>query len=79
MTTPRTPSFRLDGKTALVTGAGRGLGRAIAIALAEAGAESLLVSRNRQELEALAAEIAAIGGQARVTPCDITDLPPCAR
>jgi len=55
-------AFRLDGKIALVTGAGRGLGRAIAVALAKAGAEIVLNSRTPGELEAVAAEIAAQGG-----------------
>ena len=65
--------FRLDGKLALVTGAGRGIGRAAALALADAGAELVLNSRTRAELEALAAEIAARGGRARVLPFDVTD------
>ena len=65
--------FRLDGKVALVTGAGRGIGRAIALALGGAGAELLLNSRTPAELEAVAAEIAALGGQARVLPFDVTD------
>ena len=47
--------FRLDGKTALVTGAGRGIGRAVALALAGAGAELVLVSRTPGQLEAVAA------------------------
>ena len=65
--------FRLDGKTALVTGAGRGLGRAIAIALAQAGAELILNSRTPAELGTVAAEIAATGGKARTLPFDVTD------
>ena len=44
-------AFRLDGKTALVTGAGRGIGRATALALAAAGAELILVSRTPSQLE----------------------------
>jgi len=66
-------SFRLDGKIALVTGAGRGLGRAIAIALAGAGAELLLNSRSPAELDTVATEITAAGGQARALPFDVTD------
>jgi NAD(P)-dependent dehydrogenase (short-subunit alcohol dehydrogenase family) len=71
---PRTPSFRLDGRRALVTGAGRGIGRAAAAALAEAGAEVVLASRSSGELEALAGEIARAGGRAVPLPLDVTDL-----
>ena len=70
---PRMPSMRLDGLVALVTGAGRGLGRACAIALADAGAEVALVSRTQPELDALAAEIATRGGKARALAFDILD------
>jgi len=65
--------FRLDGKVALVTGAGRGLGRGIALALAAAGAELVVNSRTSAELDAVAAEIAASGGTARPLPFDVTD------
>ena len=65
--------FRLDGKVAMVTGAGRGIGRAIALALAQAGAEVILNSRTPPELEAVASEISAQGGRARVLPFDVTD------
>jgi NAD(P)-dependent dehydrogenase (short-subunit alcohol dehydrogenase family) len=68
-----TNPFRLDGKVALVTGAGRGLGRGIAIALAGAGAELLLNSRSPQELDAVAAEIAAGSGRATPLAFDVTD------
>lgn len=66
-------AFRLDGKVALVTGAGRGLGRGIALALSAAGAELVLNSRTPTELTAVAAEIAAAGGKARTLPFDVTD------
>jgi NAD(P)-dependent dehydrogenase (short-subunit alcohol dehydrogenase family) len=66
-------SFRLDGKTALVTGAGRGIGRAIALALAGAGAGLLLNSRTPVELDAVATEIEAAGGKARTLSFDVTD------
>jgi NAD(P)-dependent dehydrogenase (short-subunit alcohol dehydrogenase family) len=65
--------FRLDGRTALVTGAGRGIGRAIALALAAAGAELVLVSRTKSQLDEVAREIASAGGKARVAPFDVTD------
>jgi len=68
-----TDPFRLDGKTALVTGAGRGIGRAVALALAAAGAELVLVSRTRSELEEVAGEIARHGGRAQLLPFDVTD------
>jgi NAD(P)-dependent dehydrogenase (short-subunit alcohol dehydrogenase family) len=71
---PSSPSpFRLDGKLALVTGAGRGIGRAIALALGQAGAELLLNSRTPAELASVAAEIEAQGGRARPLPFDVTD------
>src|SRR5215210_698459 len=65
--------FRLDGKLALVTGAGRGIGRAVALALADSGAELLLNSRTPSELEQVASEIASRGGRARPLPFDVTD------
>src|SRR5215469_9813378 len=65
-------AFRLDGKLALVTGAGRGIGRATAVALAAAGAEVLLVSRTPSELDEVAREIAGAGGKARPVPLDVT-------
>src|SRR6266849_10644206 len=65
--------FRLDGKIALVTGAGRGIGRGVALALAAAGAELLLNSRTPAQLDAVAGEIAAQGGRASLLPFDVTD------
>ncbi len=70
---PRAPSFRLDQRRALVTGAGRGIGAAAAAALADAGAAVTLVSRSVQELEAVAAELRQRGGQAQVLVLDVTD------
>ena len=66
-------SFRLDGETALVTGAGRGIGRATALALATAGAELILVSRTRSQRDEVAREIGKAGGKAQVLPFDVTN------
>jgi NAD(P)-dependent dehydrogenase (short-subunit alcohol dehydrogenase family) len=71
---PRTPSFRLDGKRALVTGASSGIGLACAAALAQAGAEVTLAARRAPELEALCAAIRAEGGRAVPLALDIADL-----
>jgi NAD(P)-dependent dehydrogenase (short-subunit alcohol dehydrogenase family) len=60
---PVIDTFRLDGKVALVTGGARGLGRTMAMALAEAGADIALVGRSRPACEATAAEIAAATGR----------------
>jgi len=65
--------FRLQGRVALVTGAGRGIGRSVAFALAQAGAEVWLVARTRDPIEQAAAEIRAAGGNAQAAPCDVTD------
>ena len=62
--------FRLDGRIVLVTGAGRGIGRACAIALAQAGAEVWLAARTKKEIDELAAEI---GTRAHAVACDVTD------
>jgi NAD(P)-dependent dehydrogenase (short-subunit alcohol dehydrogenase family) len=63
----------LQGRHALVTGAGRGLGRGAALALADAGAAVTLVARSREELEAVAREVEARGGRARVEVADVRD------
>ena len=70
---PRTPSFRLDGKRALVTGAGRGIGVAAATALAEAGARVTLVARSAGEIEAVAQALGARGYEAEAVVMDVTD------
>ncbi|MCZ7660290.1 MAG: glucose 1-dehydrogenase [Xanthobacteraceae bacterium] len=70
----RAPSFRLDGKRALVTGAGRGIGLAAASALADAGAEVTLAARTREEIEEAAAAIRARGQKADALVMDVTDL-----
>lgn len=63
----------LAGRTALVTGASRGIGRAIAVALGNCGAHVACVARNVEKLEEVASEIKAAGGEATVFPCDVTD------
>lgn len=74
MKLPRTPSFRLDGRRALVTGASSGIGIGAAAALAEAGAEVTLVARRVAELEQVQDAIQSSGGRAEVLALDITDL-----
>jgi NAD(P)-dependent dehydrogenase (short-subunit alcohol dehydrogenase family) len=64
--------FDLTGKTALVTGAGRGLGRSMAVALASAGADIVLAARTSADLEAVAGEISAHGRTALCVPTDVT-------
>ena len=76
---PRTPSFRLDGRRALITGAGRGLGLAAAAALAEAGAHVVLVARTASEVDAVAAAIVATGGSAEALMLDVLDRAMCDR
>ncbi len=68
-----TERFRLDDRVALVTGAGRGIGQACALALARAGAEVWLMARTRDEIHQVAAEIRAAGGKAHAVACDVTD------
>ncbi|MCF4127672.1 SDR family NAD(P)-dependent oxidoreductase [Methylobacterium sp. SyP6R] len=70
---PRTPSLRLDGRRALVTGAGRGIGLAAAAALAQAGAHVTLMARTASEIEAAAAVIVAEGGSADALALDVAD------
>ena len=67
------PTFRLDDRTALITGAGRGLGVGMAHGLAQAGARVILVARTAGEIERVAAEIIAGGGEARALVLDVTN------
>jgi gluconate 5-dehydrogenase len=66
--------FRLDGKTAIVTGGGRGLGEYFAEALSDAGANVVLCSRKVEACEQVRQEIEAKGGKALALACDITKL-----
>lgn len=70
---PRTPSFRLDGRRALVTGAGRGLGVACAAALGQAGAHVIAAARTAAEIEEVAAAMRADGGSAEALVIDVHD------
>ena len=70
---PRLPSLRLDGKRALVTGAGRGIGLAAAAGLAQSGAHVVLAARTLAEVEAAAEQIRAEGGSAEAMRMDVTD------
>lgn len=67
-------SFRLDGQVAVVTGAGKGIGRAIAIGLAEAGADVAVASRTQGDLDSVAGEIRALGRRALPLATDATDM-----
>ena len=66
--------FRLDGKVAVITGAGRGIGAASAVALAECGADVVIASRTQGDLDAVAARVAAAGRRAVTVAGDLADL-----
>ena len=73
MELPKTPSFGLSGRKALVTGAGRGIGLAAAAALADVGAEVLLTARTKSEIDDAAKAICDAGGSASAQVLDVTD------
>jgi NAD(P)-dependent dehydrogenase (short-subunit alcohol dehydrogenase family) len=73
MELPQTPSSRLDGRRALVTGAGRGIGLACAAALAQAGAHVVLVARTGADVNEVAEAIRRDGGSAESISLDVTD------
>ena len=74
MSLPTTPSFRLDGKRALVAGASSGIGLACAAALGEAGAEVTLAARRTEVLNDLVEEMKAAGMSASALPLDVADV-----
>jgi short-subunit dehydrogenase len=70
----RSLSKSVEGKRILVTGASSGIGKTLALKIGEAGGEVMLVSRTREKLEEVAAEIEELGGKAHVHPADLSDL-----
>lgn len=74
MILPRTPSFRLDGKRALVAGGSRGIGLGCAVALAEAGAHVIVAARNAVQVQAALNEMAQAGFSAEALVLDVTDV-----
>ncbi len=69
--------FRLDGKAAVVTGAGRGLGKQMALALARAGADVVCAARTAAQIDETASEIRALGRRAIAVPTDVRDSAQC--
>src|SRR3954468_22515446 len=70
---------KLSGKTALITGASKGLGRAMALALGREGARLILVSRNLEQTRETAKAVVAAGGKAEAFQTDVTDEQQIAR
>jgi 7-alpha-hydroxysteroid dehydrogenase len=66
--------FRLDGRAAVVTGAGRGIGAAVAVGLAEAGADVLVSARTKEQLEEVATRVGSAGRRAEVVAADHSEL-----
>src|SRR3970040_2290568 len=71
--------MRIRDSTAVVTGASRGIGRAIALDLARSGADVVLVARNEDGLREVADRVAELDRRAHVVPCDVTDPDAVAR
>ena len=72
--TPTESAFRLDGRLALITGGGQGIGEATALALADAGADVAILARTQTDLESVAAQVRDRGTDALVLPGDVNDL-----
>jgi len=79
MSTNGPSRFTLDGRVAVVTGAGTGIGRGVALVLAEHGADIVLAGRRPEPLEETARDIQALGRRALVAPTDVTELDQCER
>jgi NAD(P)-dependent dehydrogenase (short-subunit alcohol dehydrogenase family) len=77
MSTNGLSRFALDGRVALVTGAGTGIGRGVALVLAEHGADIVLAARRPEPLEETARDIEALGRRALVIPTDVTEVGQC--
>ncbi|MDT5046460.1 MAG: hypothetical protein QOG75_2313 [Mycobacterium sp.] len=72
-----TPTLRADDKVVVITGSSKGLGRAMALGFAEAGATVMVSSRRPEACDAVAAEIRSLGGTARATACHVGDWSQC--
>ena len=72
------PTFRCDGKVAVVTGGSKGLGRAMALGFAEAGADVVVTSRKLDACEAVAEEVRALGRRALAVSCHVGDWSQCS-
>jgi 7-alpha-hydroxysteroid dehydrogenase len=71
---PLLDRFRLDGKVAVVTGGGRGIGEGLALGLAEAGADVVVAARRTAEVEAVAERVRALGRRALAVTCDVMEI-----
>ena len=67
-------NFNLNGKTALVTGAGKGIGKACALALAEAGANLIIISRTRSDLKLVESKILRLKRKCKIIVCDLLNF-----